>query len=278
MNEQMHSQNVFDERRLTKRERRARRRQERDQQTLQGGKKKKTVIWICGIVAAAGVVALVWWLIARGSQPTTTASGLEMMKHDTHNAFLGSKDAAVVVREFSDFQCPACKGSQTLITQMVQTYGDRIKFEYNDYPLVSIHANALFAAEAGQCANDQQKFWPLHDLLFERQSEWDALAKNDAMAKFTQYAQDLGLDAKTFSACLDAGTKRETVQQDINEGDAAKVSATPTFFVNDQQFTGIPTWNQLKSAIDDELAKAATATSPTNTAAINTSGGTSTAR
>lgn len=262
-NQSNETPSVQPEERLTKRQRRELRKQERLRQGQSGGKKSLVIVW-WGL-ALVVVVALVWWAIAAGSSGGEKASGLDAMKQDTHNAFVGSPTASVVIREFSDFQCPACKAAQPVITDIIQTYGERIRFEYNHYPLVSIHKNALFAAEAAECANDQQQFWKLHDKFFDAQDEWKELDKKDAMAKFKGYAKDFGLNTGTFDVCVDAEAKRDTVQQDINQGNAADVAATPTFFINDEKIEGVPGIQAFKSAIDSALEKAGTAETNGNT-------------
>lgn len=256
---------VQPEERLTKRQRRELRKQERMQQNEKSGSRKKTLALVWWAIAILVVVALIWWAIASGSAGEPKTNGLDAMKKDTHNAFVGSPNASVVIREFSDFQCPACKAAQPVITDIIQSYGERIRFEYNHYPLVSIHKNALFAAEAAECANDQQQFWKLHDKFFDAQDEWKELDKKDAMAKFKAYAKDFGLNSETFDACVDSEEKRETVQQDINQGNAADVAATPTFFINDEKIEGVPGIQAFKSAIDSALEKARTAETNGNT-------------
>lgn len=240
------------EERLTKRQRRELRRQEKAQARARhnGGRSAWTIVIIVVLVFGAGI----WWMIAKGG--TTSASGLDAMKKDASDPFLGSVNASVVVREFGDFQCPACKAAQPVVKEIVQKYGDSIKLEFNDFPLLTLHKNSLAAAEAAHCAEDQQKFWAYHDKLYDKQEGWSEVGTKEAAAAFKQYGADLGFDASTFDACVDADGKRSIVQDDINQGNAAKVTATPTFFVNDQKFTGVPSAEQLSSLIDDELKKA----------------------
>ncbi|MBI3956805.1 MAG: thioredoxin domain-containing protein [Candidatus Kerfeldbacteria bacterium] len=257
------------EQRLTKRQRRELKRQQKEKARSSSATRKKVGIWFVWALVAFVVVGLVWAVIAAGgSNNGTTKSGdLRPMKADTTDPYLGDQNSQVVVREFGDFQCPACKAVQPLVTDITKEYGNRIRLDFNDYPLVSIHKNALFAAEAAHCANDQGKFWAFHDKLYDRQSDWATLAKKDANDKFKQYAADLGLNADTFNACVDSEEKRDAVQEDINQGNAALVGATPTFFVNDQKFEGIPQKDELKKLIDGELAKTVTPLENTNSAA-----------
>ena len=107
----------------------------------------------------------------------------------------GRAGAPIEMIEFSDFQCPFCLAANATVKQVLDTYGDRIRFVYRNYPLPN-HPNARPAAEA-QCANEQGKFWPYHDRLFANQQRLTA-------ADLKQHAVELGLDAARFNACLDS--------------------------------------------------------------------------
>ncbi len=157
--------------------------------------------------------------------------------------YLGSAQAKVVIEEFSDFQCPACKAAQPLLKDIIDTFGERLKLSYKHYPLVSIHTNAFRAALAAECANDQDKFWAYHDKLF---SEQPALSRSDLLS----YAAGLGLDNGKFTACLDSKAKTEVVRQDINEGDKKGINSTPSFLLNGQP---VPDWTKLKELIQAKL-------------------------
>src|SRR3989338_7462153 len=87
--------------------------------------------------------------------------------------YKGSLSAAVTVEEFGDFQCPACGASYPLAKSLKDTYGDAILFKFRHFPLRHIHAFAQKSAEAAECANDQKKFWEMHDKMFENQSQLD---------------------------------------------------------------------------------------------------------
>src|SRR4029077_20450635 len=105
----------------------------------------------------------------------------------------GPANAPIEMIEFSDFQCPFCLRAHPTVTQVLDTYGDRIRFVYRHYPLPN-HPNARPAAEAAACANEQGKFWPFHDRLFANPAKL-----SDADLK--QGAAELGLDTSKFNAC-----------------------------------------------------------------------------
>lgn len=137
----------------------------------------------------------------------------------------GKSGAAVVVQEFSDFQCPACAATAPFLNDLVERYASDIELAFKHFPLTQIHANAYNAALASECANDQGKFWEYHDVLFANQS---ALGVSD----LKQYAADLGMQAETFAACLDTRAEKSIVDADVAEANQKQVPGTPTFFVN----------------------------------------------
>ena len=108
---------------------------------------------------------------------------------------LGPANAPITLVEFGDFQCPYCRQwEQQTYQPLLAAYPGKIRFVFRDFPLTSIHPNAMPAAEAAQCANEQGKFWPYHDKLFGSETLSDDVYK--------QYAQDLGLDVTRFNACV----------------------------------------------------------------------------
>jgi len=153
----------------------------------------------------------------------------------------GNASSAVVLQEFSDFQCPACGAAYPVVKGLVQTYGDKLRFEYKHFPLTKIHVNAYQAALASECANDQGKFWEYHDKLFENQTKLST-------ADEKQYAQDLGLDTTKFNACLDTRAKKSVVDADVSEGNSKKVQGTPTFFLNGKMLQ-FSSYTELESAV-----------------------------
>lgn len=152
--------------------------------------------------------------------------------------FEGGKDAAVVLVEYSDFQCPACGAYFPVVRGLTEAYGDKLKIVYRNYPLTSLHPNAQLAAQAAEASGIQGKFFPMHDLLFGNQEIWSK--ETDPTAIFVSYATSLGLDVEKFKTDLTGKDVIDAIKNDVNGGDAAKVSATPTFFLNGAQITKNP--------------------------------------
>lgn len=188
--------------------------------------------------------------------PEQPAPGAKVDVEIGHLPVLGDDSAKVTVIEFSDFQCPFCKQwvDQTK-DQFIKDYVDtgKVKFAYRQYPIPQLHPNAQKAAEASECANDQDKFWDYHDLLFETQNAWANLP--DPASQFSTYATQLGLDQGTFDSCMSSGKHTEAVTEDITAGSTAGVSGTPTFFINGISLVGAQPYDAFKTMIDQELSK-----------------------
>ena len=157
----------------------------------------------------------------------------------------GPSGAPVEIVEFSDFQCPYCLRSHPTVTQVLNTYGDRVHFVYRHYPLPG-HPAARPAAEASACAADQGKFWEFHDRLFADQTKL-----SDADLKKT--AADLGMDAAKFNACVDSRKFKALIDTDIAAGQDAGVDGTPAFFINGRLISGAQPFGEFKKIIDEEL-------------------------
>jgi protein-disulfide isomerase len=200
------------------------------------------------------------------AQATPTPLAIVAASVDDDPAW-GPEDAPVTIIEFSDFECTFCDRffSQTY-PQIKQEYEGQIRFVYRDFPLSSIHPWAQKAAEAGECADDQGKFWEFHDATFQNQDaitqELEA-AGSDASAGLTAavnalkgLAPGLGLDAATFNQCLDSDKYADEVQKDYQDGIAYGVTGTPAFFINGVSVLGAQPYANFKSVIDAALQEA----------------------
>ncbi len=164
--------------------------------------------------------------------------------------FMGKADAKVEVIEFSDFQCPFCKKGEEIMKGLRKKYGDKIKIAFKQFPL-PFHNHAKMAAEASLCAKDvggNEKFWSLHDVMFENQAKLDKNSLLDAAFK-------LGLDKKLFETCLTSGKFTAKVEADMEEGKKVGVKSTPTFFINGKIINGAHPLETFSKIIDAELAK-----------------------
>jgi protein-disulfide isomerase len=166
------------------------------------------------------------------------------------NPAKGPADAPVTIVEFSDFQCPFCSRVTPTIKKLEETYAGKLRIVFRDLPLTQIHPQAAIAAEAAGCANDQGKFWEMHDRLFANQSKLQA-------ADLKQHATELGLDANAFNTCLDSGKHKADWQKDSEEGQRYGLTGTPAFFVNGRLLVGAQPYEAFSQVIDEELDFAA---------------------
>lgn len=168
---------------------------------------------------------------------------------------IGQASAPLVMVEFSDFQCPFCKRYyDETYAQIKSMYLDTGKMQlvFRDFPL-SFHQNAESAAVAAECAHEQGKWEEMHDMLFEKQIEWE----NVGAAKYKEYAQTLGLDTGKFNSCVDSAKYVQEVGVDFNAGVAAGIQGTPSFFIgkregNAQKIVGACPFDTFQKAIAAE--------------------------
>jgi predicted DsbA family dithiol-disulfide isomerase len=163
----------------------------------------------------------------------------------------GNPKAPVTVVEFSDFQCPYCVRARPTVNRVRETYGDKVRWVFRHFPL-DFHAQAQKAGEAAACAEEQGRFWEMHDLL------WTNTAKLQ-VADLKAHATTLGLDAARFGQCLDSGRHAGLVEADLQAGQGYGVSGTPAFFVNGRPLVGAQPFDAFAQVIDDELERPATA-------------------
>lgn len=163
--------------------------------------------------------------------------------------FLGDENAPVKLIEFSDYQCPFCGRfySQTL-GEITTKYIDTgiVKYVVRDFPL-SFHPQAQKSAEAAECAGEQDKYFEMHDKLFEQ-------GVSGGVASFKLYAGQIGLDQGKFDKCLDSGEMASEVQKDAQDGQSYGVQGTPAFFVNGKLISGAQPFSAFQQAIEAELA------------------------
>lgn len=170
---------------------------------------------------------------------------------------IGDPDAPVVIVEYTDFQCPYCSRhfGQTY-PQILEKYVENgtVLYVFKDFPLTNIHPQAQLAAEAARCADDQASYLAMHDMLFERQSEWNN--RSNAGELFTSYAGELELDTAAFAACLESREHEAGVLADLEEGSRLGVRGTPAFFLNGHFLSGAQPYAVFEQAIQQLAAEA----------------------
>ena len=169
----------------------------------------------------------------------------------------GDSTSPIWIVEVSDFQCPYCKmWHDSTYAAIKRDYIDKgeVRLAYVNYPLQS-HANAVPAAEAAMCAAAQDKFWAMHDALFNNQDAW--ASQTDPTASFESLAQKAGVRLPEWRACIKGGVMQRLINGDRQRGTSAGVNSTPYFFVGDEVIRGAAPLDAFRAAIKNASDKAA---------------------
>jgi protein-disulfide isomerase len=184
-------------------------------------------------------------------QPAAQTTPRKVTRYDVpddNDPALGPANAPITIIEFSDYECPFCARWQAeVLPRLQEAYPNQVRLVYRDFPLTSIHGDALSAAEAANCAGEQGAYWKYHDKLFAAEN---GLGK-DALLK---YANDLGLDSPAFESCLNSEKYKDEVEGDLNFATELGVRSTPTFFINGLAIVGAQPFEVFQGVIDKELA------------------------
>jgi len=160
----------------------------------------------------------------------------------------GPEDAAVTVVEFADFQCPYCRRAQATLAALREEYKDRVRWVFKDLPLPDIHPEAVRAAMAARCADQQKKFWPFQAKLFELELFTDE--------NYEKAAKEAGVNAKKLMDCLNEGSVEQDVAREATEARNFGIGATPLFLINGIQLTGAQPITEFRTVINQELERA----------------------
>lgn len=169
-------------------------------------------------------------------------------EYDAIGESVGSADAPITIREFADYQCPACGAfaptSRRIREELVDS--GKARFVFFDFPL-PMHAHAQQAAVAARCAARQNKFWDYHDRLFERQRRWSQ--EDDPTSTFLDMAVESGVNADRLQQCMVQGGPDNVIARNKDAGKAAGLRATPTVIVGNQMFSGVIGYERIQQAI-----------------------------
>ena len=218
---------------------------------------------ILGAVAAAGVGGLAYAAlkpspatsVSEAPIPTGPSSGV------ARGYMLGDSSAPVQIVEFADFECPSCARFATITepdvrTRIIET--GLANLTYFDLPLPQ-HLNSMAASNAAACADDQGKFWAMHDQIYATQHEWSTYATDKPKGPLRVAAQAAGLDIRAWEACFDARRHQGRIEANAAEAGRRGVGSTPTFFIGGKMYTGAITYDDLKAAVDTARMAAAAA-------------------
>jgi protein-disulfide isomerase len=190
-----------------------------------------------GILLAAVLATLLGWLMFwaaarfRGEADADLPRVLDRPVEVGVDHIRGPVDAPLTLVEYGDFECPFCAKATGVTRELRLRFGDDLRYVFRHLPLPDVHPHAELAARAAVAADDQARFWELHDLLFTHQ---DRLEPEDLVG----FAAELGLDVGTFVDSLDAESTADRVRSDVRSAEASGARGTPTFFVGSARHTG----------------------------------------
>jgi len=159
----------------------------------------------------------------------------------------GPTAAPITMVEFADYQCPYCYSVEPTVKSIMDKYKNKIRFVFKSYPLIQLHPQAVNASIAAECAQNQGKFWEMHDILFENHSKLSDAA-------YPGFAKTVGLDLNKFQACFKDPSVKAKVMKDESYGQSLGISATPAFYINGILLMGAQPESEFISIIEKELA------------------------
>jgi protein-disulfide isomerase len=206
-----------------------------------------------GLLLVVGIGTLSW-LATRRDNVTTVDPSIAPVANQGH--VIGSPTAPVEIVEFADFECPACGNFANLTepdirARLVNT--GQVRFRFIDFPL-DIHPNTYAAHSAAWCASEQDKFWEMHDLIFQNQDRWATQATRRPNAILTPLAQQLGLDMAKYEGCIETRKYHPQIKSNYDEAVKRGIPSTPTFIVGSQQINGAVSYDEFKRYVDQALA------------------------
>jgi len=220
---------------------------------------KKSLPFIVIVIVLMAAIAGGWVLLRSSRQSSNSAVPTPDPALDVKGAepphIRGNPNAPVTLEEFGDFQCPSCGAYYTELKKIEADFGDRLRVIFRENPLVPTHEHALLAAQAAEAAGLQgdDKFWAMHDKLYENQTTWTQ--EKDLVPVFVDYAKQIGLNPDQFMKDLNGEKVAQRLFQDGKRAHALGINSTPSFFVNGKEAKG-DQWKPegLRQMIKDAVA------------------------
>jgi protein-disulfide isomerase len=202
------------------------------------------VLVFVGIVAFSGN--------KNDSSKKSSSSSNTLTEHVT-----GNTSSSVALVEYGDYQCPYCQQYFQTVKQVVDTNKDKIKFQFRNFPLNNVHQNAFAAARAAEAAGIQNKYWEMHDMLYETVNWQIWTRQGSPQSSFEAYAKQLGLNPTQFKTDFASEKVNDLINADMAEGNRLGITGTPTFFLNGKQIQVANDPQAFQKIIDAEIAKKA---------------------
>lgn len=162
-----------------------------------------------------------------------------------HDHIRGNAEAKLILVEYGDYQCPFCAQAHPIILKLLESFGNKLKFVFRNFPLTQIHPMADAAAQTAEFAGAHQQFWPMHDLIYDNQA-------NLSPALLFELAKQLKLSDSDLEVALKNSLYQSKVKDDFMSGIQSGVNGTPTFFINGQHYKGEYSFEGLSEALEDQ--------------------------
>lgn len=250
---------MSEEQGLSKKELRAQKRAEKLEKKIEEESRTKResfmqniFTWAFVAILGAGLILFVTKLMSSNEIPAQGEVQEIVITDADHSK--GNPDSGVVLVEYGDFQCPACKTAHPFVEEVVGENIDNMLFVFRNLPLPK-HRNAYGAARAAEAAGQQGKYFEMYDLLFVNQNDWDNV--NNPKNIFEGYAEQIGLDVDMFSTAFNSGEVKNKIDADIASGGSLGVSGTPTFFLNGAKLR-YENYGQFREIIENAILEAQT--------------------
>jgi protein-disulfide isomerase len=215
------------------------------------------------------VILIFVGIIALSGGKTAAPSGKTGSSNTLTQHIEGQGQSKVTLVEYGDYECPYCGQYYPIVKQVAAEFNQQIYFQFRNFPLTSVHPNAFAGARAAEAAALQNKFWQMHDLLYENQNQWSTASNPSTF--FNQYAQQIGLNVTQFQTDFASSTVNDLINADEAQGTKLGVAGTPTFYLDDKQINAANI-GDFEKLIKAEIAKKAVtsagspaATTPTTT-------------
>ena len=229
--------------------------------------------YVLGAIALVGASILGYTLLRKPAGPVAQDVAVDPATSGPARGYtIGNPDAPVKIIEFADFECPGCAQFATVTEPDVRTRiveAGLASFTFYDFPLPQ-HKNSQAAHNAAACADDQGRFWQMHDRIFLGQDQWNTQAASNPKPFFEQYAKDIGLNVGVWETCYDQRKYQGRIMANVAEGERRRIGSTPTFIIGTKMYPGAIPYDMLKAVVDSAVAAAGTAPAPapaTDTAA-----------
>lgn len=203
------------------------------------------------IILGVLILGFIGFLVYQNNDGGGSSGGSEDVQASQHTQGAGTANVTLV--EYGDFQCPSCAQFYPIVNEVKKEYGDKITFQFRHFPLTQIHQNAMVAHRAAEAAAKQNKFWDMHDILYERQNLWGQ--SQNAAGIMEDYATELGMNVEQFKNDFQSAEVNAIINADLQAGQALKVSGTPTFVINGEVVDlPTPSLDAFKQVIDEAIA------------------------